>query len=94
MPTALWEKKQKNKTKPLFLTVTDFQFCLSVINAGMFFGPEDYLRDVYSSALRKGAEQLWFHSHDTEETLRGLLLPYYMQKNMDSRRLKSIWFSE
>lgn len=44
--------------KALFLTLTDFQFCLSVINAGKFFGLKDYHRDVCSTALKKGAEQL------------------------------------
>lgn len=75
--------------------MTDFQFCLSVINAGKLFGLEDYFRDVCSTPLNKGAEQLWFHSHDTGETLEELQLPFYLpqyiQQNMDSRGLKSIW---
>lgn len=44
---------------------------------------------------REGAEQLWFHSHDTGDTLGGLQLPVplpcYIQQNVDSRVLKSTW---
>lgn len=49
---------EKKKKKALLLSVTDFQFCLSVINAGKLFGLEDYFRDVCSTPLNKGAEQL------------------------------------
>lgn len=48
--TLLFGKKIK-----LFLAATDFQFCLSVINAGKFFGLEDDHRDVCSTALKKGS---------------------------------------
>lgn len=87
--TLLFGKKKSSASHCDWLSV------LSVISAGTFFGLENYFRGVCSTGLNKGAEQLWFHSHGTGETLGGLQLPFplpcYIQQNVDSRWLKSIW---
>ena len=88
MHTALWKKNQ------LYFSLTDFQFYLSIIDAGKFFGLENYFKGVHSTTLNKGAKQLWLHPHDTGEILVGLQLPFPLQVNLSHVMFSKMWSQE
>lgn len=91
MYTALWKIKKKSCFS-LWHTLS-FVCLLSMLGSFLVWRT---LTEMCAALLwKKGAEQLWFHSPDTGDNLGGLQLPFpvpcYIQQNVDSRGLKSIW---